>query len=368
MEKYILAIDSFKGCLTSTEAEQAACEGILAVQPDATVVSLPVSDGGDGMLSAFSAALKAKKVEAHTHDNLLRYITGQYAISGTTAVIEVAQACGLNLIKPEERNPLIATSYGVGELIIDAMKRGCKKFIIGLGGSGTSDCGLGMLQAFVDKFPRKKTGNAYVYHPKSWDDVSYVFRDLEFILASDVDNPLYGPDGAAYVFGPQKGANQDQVKLLDRRAQTFAEMSARHFGYDRSREKGAGAAGGLGYAFLEYLNAKVMSGANLLLDLLHFDDLLAGADLVVTGEGKADRQTVMGKLPYVILQRSMRQGIPVALVAGQVADPAVLSRAGFRTIVCINPEGTRSEEALRPEIAKKRMSTTVSRLVSGDIM
>lgn len=368
MEKYILAIDSFKGCLTSTEAEQAAREGILAVQPDATVVSLPVSDGGDGMLSAFSAALKAKKVEAHTHDNLLRYITGQYAISGTTAVIEVAQACGLNLIKPEERNPLIATSYGVGELIIDAMKRGCKKFIIGLGGSGTSDCGLGMLQAFVDKFPRKKTDNTYVYHPKSWDDVSYVFRDLEFILASDVDNPLYGPDGAAYVFGPQKGANQDQVKLLDRRAQTFAKMSARHFGFDRSREKGAGAAGGLGYAFLEYLNAKVMSGANLLLDLLHFDDLLAGADLVVTGEGKADRQTVMGKLPYVILQRSMRQGIPVALVAGQVADPAVLSRAGFRMIVCINPEGTRSEEALRPEIAKKRMSTTVSRLVSGDIM
>lgn len=368
MEKYILAIDSFKGCLTSTEAEQAAREGILAVQPDATVVSLPVSDGGDGMLSAFSAALKAKKVEAHTHDNLLRYITGQYAISGTTAVIEVAQACGLNLIKPEERNPLIATSYGVGELIIDAMKRGCKKFIIGLGGSGTSDCGLGMLQAFVDKFPRNKTDNTYVYHPKSWDDVSYVFRDLEFILASDVDNPLYGPDGAAYVFGPQKGANQDQVKLLDRRAQTFAEMSARHFGYDRSREKGAGAAGGLGYAFLEYLNAKVMLGANLLLDLLHFDDLLAGADLVVTGEGKADRQTVMGKLPYVILQRSMRQGIPVALVAGQVADPAVLSRAGFRTIVCINPEGTRSEEALRSEIAKKRMSTTVSRLVSGDIM
>ncbi|MCR5780480.1 MAG: glycerate kinase [Bacteroidaceae bacterium] len=352
MKKIIVAIDSFKGCLTSAEANQAACEGILAKMPEAKVVQVPVSDGGEGFLEAFKAAMGGEIVDVNVKDPLMRPVVAQYLIQGDTAVIEIAKASGLTFLKPEERNPMVAASYGTGQLVVDAVRKGCKHIIVGLGGSATSDCGIGMLRAIIDAFA--KGG--------SWDDV----RELDnvcFTIATDVKNPLCGENGAAYVFAPQKGATQEQVLALDARAKRFAMASAKHMVRDCQNKPGAGAAGGLGYAFLQYMNAECRSGIDLLLDTIHFDDLLQGADLVITGEGSADRQTLMGKLPYGILQRAKKCGVPVTLIAGRIAEEQLLLDAGFSRVVCINPPDISQEIAMQPAIAKGNIKTCVIKLV-----
>ena len=335
----IVAIDSFKGCLTSMEANQAAAEGIRRVLPDAEIVQVPVSDGGEGFLEAFHAAIGGELVEVTVKDPLMRPIKAKYLLKGETAVIEMAQASGLTLLTNEERNPMVATSYGTGQLVADAVRKGAKHVIVGLGGSATSDAGIGMLQALKEDLPPK---------------------DVRFTIASDVKNPLYGENGAAQVFAPQKGATADDVLQLDERARKFAEDSARHFGYDRSQEAGAGAAGGLGYAFLQYLDADCKPGIQLLLETIHFDEMVKGANLIITGEGAADRQTLMGKLPMGILQRSA--GVPVCLIAGRIKNQEELLRAGFARVASINPDGITLEEAMRKEVAKRNISDTVSRL------
>ena len=351
--KIIVAIDSFKGCLTSAEANQAACEGMLAKKPEAEVLQVPVSDGGEGFMEAFQAAMGGEIVEVNVKDPLMRPIVAQYLIQGETAVIEIAKASGLTLLKPEERNPMVATSYGTGQLVVDAVRRGCKRIIVGLGGSATSDCGIGMLRAIINAFA--KNGN--------WDDVREL-DDIRFTIATDVTNPLCGENGAAYVFGPQKFAqpkatSPELIETLDARARRFAEASAKHLGRDCQNMPGAGAAGGLGYAFLQYMNADCRSGIDLLLDTIHFDDLLQDADLVITGEGSADRQTLMGKLPFGILQRAQRHHVPVMLIAGRIADEQQLLDAGFSRVACINPPGLPLEIALQPATAKENIRKTV---------
>ena len=347
--KIIVAIDSFKGCLTSAEANQAASEGIIDKMPDAKVVQVPVSDGGEGFLEAFYVVMGGEIVEVNVKDPLMRPIVASYLLHGDTAVIEIAKASGLTLLSPEERNPMLATSYGTGQLVVDAVRRGCKHIIVGLGGSATSDCGIGMLRAIIDAFP--KGGN--------WDDV-HELDDVRFTIATDVTNPLCGENGAAHVFGPQKGATPEMVEALDARAKRFAEASAKHMGRDCKKMPGAGAAGGLGYAFLQYMNAECRSGIDLLLDTIHFDDLLQGADLVITGEGSADRQTLMGKLPFGILQRGQKHDVPVMLIAGRIADEQILLDAGFARVACINPPGIPLEIAMRPSTAKENIRRIVA--------
>ena len=348
MKKIIIAIDSFKGCLTSREANQAATEGILAKMADAEVVQVPVSDGGEGFMEAFYAAIGGKLVEVNVKDPLMRNITAQYLLKDDTAVIEIAQASGLTLLSQEERNPMRASSYGTGQLIADAVRRRAKHIIVGLGGSATSDCGIGMLRAIIDTFGQGGL----------WDDISQL-HDVRFTIASDVNNPLCGENGAAYVFAPQKfavkGAPTEMIMELDARARRFAEKSALHFGYDRQDMPGAGAAGGLGYAFLQYMNAECRRGIDLLLDTIGFDSLLDGASLVITGEGSADRQTLMGKLPFGILQRAKSKGIPTILIAGRVSDREQLLQAGFSHVECINPPGLPLEEAIKSETAKENI-------------
>ena len=353
MEKFVLAIDSFKGCLTSLEAEQAAERGIRSADSRAEIISIPVSDGGEGMLEAFCAALGGTVKHASCHDPMMRPITAAYGVITRndglkTAVVEVAQVIGLSLVDPMDRNILKATSYGVGELICDAMQQGCTRLIIGLGGSATSDCGMGMLRALIDHFGGE-----------DFDDIRVHFADLHITLACDVQNPLCGANGAAQVFAPQKGAGAEQVRLLDRRAQRFAALSAQHFGYDRSSQPGAGAAGGLGYALMQYLGAERQSGIELLLDLTSFDQCLIGASCVVTGEGRADRQTLMGKLPYGILQRAKRRGVRTILIAGQITDKSDLLAAGFDTVLCINPENIDIVQAMDPLTAAIRIEETL---------
>ena len=235
-----------------------------------------------------------------------------------------------------------ATSYGTGQLVADAVRKGAKHIIVGLGGSATSDAGMGMLRALVDAFSKKGT----------WDDIN-VFKDVHFTIASDVKNPLYGEQGAAHVFAPQKGATPEMVLRLDERARKFAELSAKHFGYDRSQMAGAGAAGGLGYAFLQYLNAKSMSGIQLLLDTIRFKELVKDAGLIITGEGSADRQTLMGKLPMGILEQA--GSVPVVLIAGRISDGEELQKAGFAHVICINPPEIPLEEAIRKDVAQRNI-------------
>lgn len=340
--KTVIAIDSFKGCLSSVEANRAAAEGVRSACPDAEIVEVPVSDGGEGFLEAFQAAIGGRLVTVPVMDPLMRSISALYLLKGQMAVLEVAEAIGLTLLGPEERNPMSASSYGVGQLVADAVTNGARHIIVGLGGSATIDAGRGMLQAL--------TGIESL-------------RDIRFTIAADVDNPLFGEHGAAMVFGPQKGATPQMVRLLDDQARQFAVDSARRFGYDRSGMKGAGAAGGLGYAFLQYLDAEFVPGAELLLETIGFDALVADASLVITGEGSADRQTLMGKLPMGILQHSGR--VPVCLIAGQVNDRLELLRAGFSRVECINPPGLGLEEAMKKEVAQQHISSTVRQLLGA---
>ena len=346
--KVIIAIDSFKGCLTSQEANGAAAEGIRRVYPDAEIVEVPVSDGGEGYMEAFHAAIGGRLVEVAVRDPLMRPITAKYLLHDETAVIEIAQASGLTLLTNEEHNPLVATSYGTGQLVADAIRKGSKHIIVGLGGSATSDAGIGMLRALINAFT--KNGQ--------WDDIKEV-KDVAFVIASDVKNPLYGEKGAARVFAPQKGATPEMVRRLDERARKFAELSAKHFGYDCSQMAGAGAAGGLGYAFLQYLHAESKSGIQLLLDTIRFKELVKGADLIITGEGSADRQTLMGKLPMGILEQS--GGVPVFLIAGRISDREELLNAGFARVECINLPGISLEEAMRKEVALQNISQVLSK-------
>lgn len=353
--KIVVAIDSFKGCLTSKEANQPAAEGIRSICPDAEVVQVPVSDGGEGFLDAFYAAIGGTLVETAVNDPLMRPITARYLLRDDMAVIEMAQASGLTLLRKEERNPMVTTSYGTGQLVADAVRRGARHIIVGLGGSATSDAGTGMLQALMDAFSKGA----------QWDDIEEL-DDVRFTIATDVKNPLCGENGAAHVFAPQKGATPEDVVALDERARRFAEDSAQRFGYDRSEAEGAGAAGGLGYAFIQYLNATCKSGIDLLLDTIGFDDMVRNANLIITGEGSADRQTLMGKLPMGILQRAGT--VPVMLIAGRVSDREMLLKAGFSYVECVNPDGITLEEAMRKEVAMHNIRKTIMILKDEEVV
>ena len=349
--KVLVVIDSFKGCLTSQEVNQAVAEGVRRAHPDAEVVQIPVSDGGEGFLEAFHAAIGGEKVEAEVFDPLMRSVMAKYLLQGKCAVIEMAQASGLTLLSKEERNPMVTTSYGTGQLVVDAVRKGANQIIVGLGGSATCDAGMGMLQVLKDSF--SKSGD--------WSDIEEL-KNVNFTIASDVKNPLCGMHGAAHVFAPQKGATPEMVRQLDERAKQFAKASAKLLGYDRQDMPGAGAAGGVGYAFLQYLNAECRSGIDLLLETIHYEKMVEDADLVITGEGSADRQTLMGKLPMGILLHS--GDTPVYLIAGQIIDKNELLKAGFARLECINPDGISLDEAMRKEVAKRNIIKTVSRLLN----
>ena len=343
-KKIIIACDSYKGCLTSREvnealvgvkSEERRVKNSTALVP--SIVALEMSDGGDGMLDAFLSAMGGERVTMHAHDALMRWINAEYGIANDTAIIEIAQTVGLALIEPEQRNPMKGTSWGVGEQIMHAYRRGIRRFIVGLGGSATSDCGIGMLKAMGDDWKK-------------------IRQDCTFILASDVTNPLCGPHGAAYVFAPQKGADAEMVDKLDARARNFAEVCKKHFAYDASELPGAGAAGGLGYAFMQFFHAVFHSGADLLLDAVNFDYLVADADLVITGEGHSDKQTLMGKLPMRILQRSKKHQAEVWLVSGGISDKESLLAAGFDRVIAVTPEDMPLSEAMNPKIAKELLN------------
>lgn len=368
--KFILAIDSFKGCLTSEEAERAVETGVMRhCKNNADIIKIPMSDGGDGMLEAFNSALKGRVVNVPVHDPIMRKIVAKYCISadGNTAIIEMARAAGLMLLSEDERTPMISTTYGVGEMIVDAVNHGCRNFIVGLGGSATNDCGIGMLKAlgcrFYDNGGRlvKECSGRMLSRIFGIDtsDVNPLLKQCRFQIASDVNNPLYGIDGAAYVYAPQKGASADDVKMLDLGLEHFSNIVKDFVGKDFSMSKGAGAAGGLGFVMKAFLDAEIHSGTEMLLDIVKFDDMIQDADYVITGEGSADAQTLMGKLPYGILSHSKAHGVPVVLMAGKVSDRQLLIDAGFDKVICINQDGMTEEEAMKKDVAISRLGNAV---------
>ena len=333
--KAVIASDSFKGCLSSAEVALAVEKGILDAAPDADVLKVPVADGGEGTVDAVVSGMPgARLVGAEVSDPLGRPVTAVYGIVGGTAVIESASACGLALLRESERNPLVTSSRGLGELILDAVGHGCSEFLIGLGGSATNDGGRGMVE--TPGLLERTAG-------------------MKFTVACDVDTPFVGPAGASRVFGPQKGAGPDEVEILERRLREYALQILRDTGVDVRDLRGAGAAGGLGGAFGAYFGASLERGVDMVLDFLHFDALVRGADLVITGEGRSDFQTPMGKTPSGVLERAARQGIPAVLLSGAVEHCSELDSMGFAEVLAATPEGMPLDVAIDRKVASRNL-------------
>ena len=357
--KIIIAIDSFKECLTSNEANNAAMAGVLEAMPEADVQKIPVSDGGEGWLEAVHHAVGGKTHMTDAVDPLLRPIRVPYLFDckTRTAYIESAKVIGMGLLVKRLRCfPQYKWSAGMAEVLVRIWKShpGCH-IVVGLGGSATCDVGTGMMEVLYDY------------------DQELHFKEKPlptFTIASDVSNPLCGPTGAARMFAPQKGATPEEVELLERRAAITAQKWKRMLnGRDCSTLPGAGAAGGLGYAFMQWFNADYQPGIDMLLKLAGFNKLIADADLIITGEGSADRQTLLGKLPLGILNavgtqfEDKKKKPAVCLIAGRVQDKEMLVEAGFNYVECINPPSLPLEEALKKEIAKDNIKNTIRELI-----
>ena len=370
MKKIVLAIDSFKGCLSSKEIEQCIAEEIHRILPSCQTVCIPIADGGEGMLDTLIEATQGTFVSTQAHDPLMRIRPARYGILGDqrTAIIEMAEINGLTTLSPIERNPMKTSTYGTGELIKDALEKGFRRFIIGIGGSATNDAGMGMMQA-LGAHLYDKQGNELEQGGKIMEQIARIdlnhlhpaLKEATFIVACDVQNPFCGPQGAAYVFARQKGASEEQIRQLDEGMRHLALLIERDFSYNINKVKGAGAAGGLGGAFATFLQAHLQSGIDLLLDAVDFDRKITNADWIITGEGKADRQTAEGKVPAGVLKRAKKANIPVMLIAGKVEDKACLKQMGFARIVKISPDNLPLEEAMRPEVTRENIRRAIGR-------
>ena len=367
--KIVVASDSFKGSLTSLEVAQSVAKAVKEAYPSCEVVEVNVADGGEGTMDALQQTLGGRKVILEVSDPLGRPVDASYVIleDGSTAVLEMSAASGLPLLAPEERNPSKTSTLGTGELIRDALDKGCRKFLVGIGGSATNDAGMGMLHALGYRF-MDASGTELAPVGGTMINVASIdmsgrhpaLSEAQFIVACDVKAPLYGPDGAAYVFAPQKGADNEMVEALDMGLRHFAEVSAFATGCDSSSLEGSGAAGGLGYAFRQFLGASLERGVEMVLDAIHFDELLNGADLVITGEGRVDSQTLTGKTPYGVARRALRQGIPVVAIGGSVAlDKSQAQLAGFKDVLQVTPVGMSLQEAMKPEVAAENIYQTI---------
>lgn len=371
MKKTVVAIDSFKGSLTSNEAGQAVAKGIKNVYPACEIIQFPIADGGEGMLDVIVSATNGEYVYTRAHDPLMNVIETRYAVAGDgiTALIEMASVSGLPLVPEGKRNPMLTTTYGTGELIKDALDRGFRKFIIGIGGSATNDAGLGMFQALGYRF-LDKSGNELGYGGQIMEKIVTIddssvheaLREAHFTIACDVRNPFCGENGAAYVYARQKGADDEMIRDLDRGLRSLASVIKSQLKKDIAGYPGAGAAGGMGGGFLGFLDVELKPGSKLLLDTLHFAEKIRGADLIITGEGKIDRQTTMGKVSSGVLEEAQKQGIPVIVIAGSIEDVEEMNNSGFRGVFSITPSPVALEKAMEPAFAAKNIERLVTQL------
>lgn len=341
--KIIVAPDSFKESLGAKEVALAIEEGIKKVFPQAEVIKVPLADGGEGTVEAMVEARGGKIVKKKVTSPLGEKIDAYFGIleDEFTAIVEMAQASGLSLIPQKKRNPLFATTYGTGELIKEALDRGCQKIIVGIGGSATVDGGAGMAQALGAKLLDKE-GNEVPFGGAGLEEIINInmekfdtrIADVEVVVASDVDNPLCGPQGAARVYGPQKGATPEMVEILDRNLAHFARLIKKFLRKEVADIPGAGAAGGLGAGLIAFLGAKLKPGIDLMIEASHLQEKLKGADLVISGEGRIDEQTAYGKAPMGVTERAKKKNIPVILIGGEIrGDIKVLYEKGVDALV-----------------------------------
>lgn len=323
----LIAPDSFKECLSATEVANNIEKGILKVYPKAKINAIPISDGGEGLLDSLVIPFGGKIVTVTVLNPLGRNIISEYGIlkDGNTAVIEMAKASGLELLKNHEKAPLLTSTYGTGELIKDALNKGCKKLIIGIGGSATNDGGTGIATALGAKFlnAEKKElnqGGGCLNTLKSIDFSNFDERikDCEVIVACDVSNPLTGPNGASFVYGEQKGGTLNDLKILDNNLKNYANVIKSTINIDVDTIPGSGAAGGTGAGLVAFLNAKLVNGIELILDALQLDTHIKTADLVITGEGKIDTQTLNGKTIAGIAKMAKNYDVPVIVITGKI--------------------------------------------------
>ena len=372
MKKIILAFDSFKGSAGSLDIAGAARQAILKEYPHCEVLHFPIADGGEGTTEAICTGLDVNKVSCTAHDPLMNPIEVTYGVTkdNTTAILEMAAASGLPLVSGALRNPMHTSTFGTGEVILDALNRGCRRFIMGIGGSATNDAGIGMLSALGVRF-LDNTGK--VLEPKgsnlirieSVDDSGLypALNESTFTIACDVNNPLYGQQGAAFVFAPQKGATPDEVAALDEGLQHYAGIIRRQKQLDISSVPGAGAAGGMGGGLLPFLNAVLKPGINTILDILCFRDALRGADLIFTGEGKLDAQTAMGKALGGILKLAKEQDVPVIALGGGVEATSQLNEMGFTAVLSIQPAPVSLDKAMQKEFTLENIERIVTQLI-----
>lgn len=354
--KIIVAPDSFKGSVSAKEAAENIKLGILRVDQNAEIVCVPMADGGEGTVQSLVDATGGELVHTRVTGPLLESVDAFYGIlgDGRTAVIEMAAASGLPLVPADQRNPMNTTTYGTGELIKQALDRGCREIIIGIGGSATNDGGFGMAKALGARFLDKEGhdighggGSLGRLHTIDVSQLDERLKDCCITAACDVDNPLCGHRGATYVFGPQKGAKGEMLELLDSNLARYAEIIREALGRDIKDCPGAGAAGGLGGGLLAFMNGKLQRGIHIVIDKVKLEEQLKDADLVITGEGMMDVQTQYGKTPFGVAVAAKKYGIPVIALAGQIGkDARMLYEMGIDSIFSIVEGVTTLEEAM----------------------
>ena len=374
--RILLAFDKFKGSLTSSEAAEAFALGLRDVVPSVEVDVAEVSDGGDGLVTTLSKAMGGELCRTMVHDPLNRPHEALWATieGGATAVIEMSEAAGLRLLEESEYNPLRTSTHGVGELMLGALDMGCRRLILGLGGSATNDGGMGMLQAlgvrFFDAEGRLLAASGEAMCRVATIDISGLDARLEgvdIVVASDVDNPLYGERGAAHVYAPQKGATNHDVELLDAGLRRYHEAVRSAVGEDYATRPGAGAAGGVGYALMAFVGATMRSGVELVMEMTRFAERASRCDIIVTGEGRLDRQTLMGKAPSGVLSVGRRLGVDVIAVGGSVSDAEALVEGGFSRVYAATPEGMALREAMKRDTAQQNLRR-VAHVVAREIL
>lgn len=354
MNKIIIATDSYKGTISAEEACEIIAEEALAVFPEAELVKMPIADGGEGLVESLLAEMEGELVWVDTLDPLGRPIRASYAmLEGGAALIEMAAAAGLPLIAETEKDPSQTSTYGVGLMILDALQRGASPIYIGLGGSATVDGGTGAASAmgirFEDEAGQPITNGGGLQkivqiHHQEFDQLALAEK-ITFLL--DVDNPLCGPDGAAAIYGPQKGASQEQIWDLDQGLHNLANLIDQETGLALRELSGIGAAGGFALPFLAYANARMVSGIDFVLDTLGFEEKLEGAQILITGEGRTDAQSAMGKAISAVASRAHRLGVRVAVISGLLGEGADnMFALGVDDLLQATPEGQELDEAL----------------------
>lgn len=371
--KAVIAIDSLKGSLSSMEAGYAIADGIRRVHgQDAEIVVRPLADGGEGTVEALVSGMSGVTQNVMVTGPLGIPVNCEYGIieSSHTAVIEMSGAAGITLVPDEKRNPLYTTTYGVGEVIKDAIAKGCRRFIVGIGGSATNDGGVGMLQAlgygFLDKEGKQVPFGARGLEVLEEITDEYVLPELaecEFRVACDVTNILCGENGCSAVYGPQKGATPSMIMQMDNRLKHYAKLVEKKFTKANVNQAGTGAAGGLGFAFLSFTNAVLESGIKIVLEETCLEKYMENADIVITGEGRLDGQTAMGKAPVGVARLAKKHDIPVIAFAGSVTKEAVAcNQNGIDAFFPILRGVVTLEEAMKPENAKANMTDTVEQV------